>query len=81
MSTTVRVSEETHRALREISSQRGESMTDVLAEAVKRLRQVDLLRRTNEAYAALREDPEAWDELLRERAEWDVTLMDGLEDE
>lgn len=41
----------------------------------------DLLRRGNEAYARLREDPEAWAEVLRERAEWDCTLMDGLEDE
>lgn len=78
---TVRVSEETHRSLREISERRGQSMTELLAELVKKLEREDLLRRTNEAYAALREDPEAWNDLMRERAEWDVTLMDGLEDE
>ncbi|MFW6156268.1 MAG: toxin-antitoxin system protein [Armatimonadota bacterium] len=81
MSSTVRVSDETHSALRELSERRGQSMTQVLAEAVERLRHEDLLRRTNEAYAAIREDPEAWDELLRERAEWDCTLADGLDDE
>mgnify|MGYP001128086474 CR=1 FL=1 len=81
MSATVRVSEETHRALKEISEARQESMTDVLAEAVERLRREELIRRTNEAYAALQKDSKAWEELLSERAEWDLTLMDGLEDE
>jgi hypothetical protein len=56
-------------------------MSEVLAEAVDRLWREDLLRRTNEAYAALREDPEAWEDLMRERAEWDSTLLDGLEDD
>jgi hypothetical protein len=35
----------------------------------------------NAQYAALRADEEAWAEELRERAEWDVTLADGLEEE
>jgi len=81
MATTVRVSEQTHQMLQELSRGRGQSMTEILAEAVERLRDEDLLRRTNAAYAALREDPEAWEELMRERAEWDATLGDGLEDE
>jgi hypothetical protein len=81
MPATVRVSEETHSILREISEQRGQPMTEVLAEAVERLRHEDLLRRTNEAYAAVREDPEAWDEVMRERSEWDATLADGLDAE
>ena len=80
MAATVRVNEQTHRTLQELSRGRGQSMTEVLAEAVQRLRDEDLLRRTNAAYAALREDPEAWAELERERAEWDATLADGLEE-
>jgi hypothetical protein len=81
MPSTVRVSEETHIALRELSERRGQSMTEVVAEAVERLRHEDLLRRTNEAYAAIREDPAAWDEVMRERAEWDCALADGLDDD
>lgn len=80
MSTTVRVSDETHRVLREISRRRGEPMTQVLAEAVGRLRHEDLLQRTNEAYAALRADDEAWNEAMSEREELEGTLADGLED-
>ncbi len=40
----------------------------------------ELLQKTNEAYAALREDEETWKEELRERALWESTLMDGLEE-
>lgn len=32
----------------------------------------------NRAYEALRADPEAWAAELREREEWDCTLLDGL---
>jgi bifunctional DNA-binding transcriptional regulator/antitoxin component of YhaV-PrlF toxin-antitoxin module len=38
-----------------------------------------LLREADEAYAALRADPEAWKEELAERALWERTLMDGLD--
>jgi hypothetical protein len=34
----------------------------------------------NAGYAALRADPEAWQEEVAERAAWDVTLLCGLED-
>lgn len=81
MSVTVRVSEETHRALQELSQRRGEPMTQVLAEAVEHLQHEELLRRSNEAYSSLRGDAEAWEELMRERAQWDATLADGAEDE
>ncbi|MEA3401326.1 MAG: toxin-antitoxin system protein [Armatimonadota bacterium] len=81
MSTTVRVSDETHRTLREISERRGEPMTQVLADAVDRLRDEDLLQRTNEAYARLRADSHTWKEVMRERAEIEGTLADGLENE
>ncbi len=32
----------------------------------------------NADFAALRDDPDAWAENLRERALWDATLLDGL---
>ncbi|MCD6359992.1 MAG: ribbon-helix-helix domain-containing protein [Armatimonadetes bacterium] len=81
MATTVRVSNEAHEALKEMSRQRGVSMTQLVDEAVKRMLREDLLRRGNEAYARLRRDPEAWAEELAERRLWDTALMDGLEDD
>jgi hypothetical protein len=49
--------------------------------ALRELRRKRLLEGANEGYATLRNDPEAWAEELAERAAWDSTLSDDLEDE
>ena len=79
-STTIRVSEPTRDILRELSRQSGESISDLVARAVERLRRDYFLHATNEAFARLREDPDAWQEELVERAEWDNSLQDGQDD-
>lgn len=38
-------------------------------------------RKVNTAFARLRKDPKAWAEELAERALWDATQSDGLENE
>lgn len=81
MATTVRVRAAAHKALKEMSKSRGVPIAQLVEEAVERLQREEFFRQGNEAYARLREDPKAWAELLAERAEWDCTLMDGLEDE
>jgi succinate dehydrogenase/fumarate reductase flavoprotein subunit len=78
---TVRVKPETHLALRELAEQGHESMQDVLARAVEMYRRHRILEETNAAYAALRADPEQWQEVLDERAEWESTLLDDLEND
>ena len=80
-STTVRVSELTHRTFRELSEELGESMQRILDQAVEDYRRKRLLERANADYAALRGNPEAWKEELTERAEWEATVSDGLDDE
>ena len=52
-STTVRVSEPTHRTLRELSEQLGESMQRILDQAIEDYRRKRVLERTNAGYAAL----------------------------
>jgi hypothetical protein len=47
-------------------------------EAVETLRRQRFLQQVNAAYAALRDDPRAWDEVEAERREWDLTVADGL---
>ena len=49
--------------------------------AVETLRRQTLLEETNRAYATLRGDPEQWKEEKAERAAWDATLSDGLEED
>ncbi|MGM0486830.1 MAG: toxin-antitoxin system protein [Planctomycetota bacterium] len=80
-STTVRVSEPTHRTLRELSEQLGESMQGILNQAIEDYRRKRLLEQANAGYAALRGNPDAWEEELTERADWEVTLSDGLDNE
>lgn len=77
--TTIRVSRRTRDLLQSLAEQDGSSMQAVLEEAVQLLQGQRLLEATNAAYAALRANPEAWQTLQEERAEWDVTLNDGLE--
>lgn len=78
---TVRVRPATHAKLQKLAEQSGRTMPDVLDEAVEALRRQQLLDATNAAYAAIREDPVAWQEEIAERALWDNTLLDGLEDD
>jgi len=58
----------------------GRSMQDIMEEAVAAYQGRQLLEATNAAYAALKDNPEAWLELQEERADWDITLDDGLEE-
>ena len=56
-------------------------MSRTLEMAVETLRRQTLLEETNRAYAALRGDPKRWEEEQAERAAWDATLSDGLEND
>ena len=79
--TTVRVKRETHAALVELSHRARQPMQEVLAEAVEAYRRERFLMELNASFAALRENPEAYEEELEERRAWDATLSDGLEDD
>lgn len=69
---TVRVPAETHQKARELARKRGEAIGDVVGAAVDRLWRDDLLDQTNAAFAALRSDPELWQQELEERAAWEA---------
>ena len=77
-SVTIRISEESHQVLRELSEQEGASMQRLLDEAVEQLRRLKFLYRANAAFAALKSDPKAWKEELEERKLWEQTLSDGV---
>ncbi len=79
-STTVRVTEHTHTLLRELAAATGEPLKTVLEQAVEAYRRELFDAELNAAYERLRADPVAWEEELAERAEWDATLADGLDD-
>ena len=52
----------------------------VLARSVEALRRQHILEETNAAFAALRSDPQAWEEEQEERRAWDTTFADNLDE-
>ena len=78
---TVRVSEATHITLRELASQTGMSMQEILDRAVDDYRRRRFFEDLNRAFITLRNDPQAWTEELAERSAWEGTLADGLDKE
>jgi hypothetical protein len=78
--TTVRIKQETREALRELERQTGERTPELLARAVDQFRRSLILAETNVAYGALRASGADRADLEEERAEWDETLVDGLDD-
>jgi predicted transcriptional regulator len=79
-STTVRVSAETHDVLRKLAAATGEPLERILERAVESYRREQFDAEFDAAYARLQADPVAWEEELAERALWEVTLADGLDD-
>src|SRR5579864_7655038 len=76
---TVRISETSHRVLKNLADQTGETMMEVLDKALDAYRRKLFFEQLNAGYAELRADPAAWAEHLAERQQWDATLMDGLD--
>lgn len=81
MSATVRISKSAHQALRELSETERVPMLTLLDRAIESYKRQRILEATNRAYAALRVNPDAWKQELKERNLWDATLADGLDDE
>jgi predicted transcriptional regulator len=67
MSTTIRVSEKTRDRLASLASATGRPMTRVLDDAVEALERKVFFDTFNQRYQQLRDDPEAWAEIERER--------------
>jgi predicted transcriptional regulator len=78
---SVRVPIETRRTLQQLAIESQQSMQSVLARAVREYKRQWILERTNEAYAALRGQPDLWKEEQEERRVWEPTLEDDLEDD
>lgn len=78
--TTVRISSQSSKILKEIAREKGVSLQNVLDEAIEEHRRTIILREANEAYAALKNDPSLWKDEKDERDLWELTLTDGQEE-
>ena len=77
----VRVSETTHRTLRELADDSGEPIAALLDRAVEDYRRKLFFEQAARDWEALERDPEAVAEFEAELALWDQTVGDGLEPE
>ena len=76
---TVTIANTFYKILAELSASSGKSIQAVLEQAIEQYRRQQFLAAANQAYLALRDRPEAWQEELEEREAWDIILEDGLE--
>jgi len=79
MSATIRISQTSWKSLKEVADSASESMQAILDKAIETYRRQWFLEQANKAFAALKAKPDAWREEIEERAQWDITLQDGLE--
>ena len=77
--TTVRISEAARDTLRQMAQASGKPMQALLDEAIEALRRERFFAGVDAAYASLRGDAKAWQAVLKERREWEGTLLDGIE--
>jgi hypothetical protein len=79
--TSVQISEKSLEVVRNISERNGLEISDVLDKAVEAYRREVFLDDTNRAFETMRDDSGSWQEELEERALWEDTLSDGVNDE
>lgn len=79
-SSTVRVRARDKKTLKQLSTETGKKMQDLVGEALELYRRKLFLKKANEAYAALRSDQGAWRQEEEERVAWENTLLDDVGD-
>lgn len=80
MSTTVRVSRETHERLAHLSDATGMQIQRVVEAAVAAYEAEIFWSEFDRGYEALADDPDAWAEVQAERAGQSPALADGLDE-
>jgi len=81
MSLTVRISADTHHALKGLSRATGKSMQDLLSLAIDEFRRKWILAASDQAFRGLKKDRKAWKEYKAEQKLWECTLADGIDRE
>lgn len=76
MATQARISPETHTKLVRLAAETGRTQQEVIEAAVGCYERQLFLQQTNEGFARLRANEEAWKEEQNEREAWDGTLGD-----
>jgi hypothetical protein len=81
MPETVRIEPAAHEALAEIAKAKRIPLTEALSRAIEAYRRALFLEAIASGYAELRADAKAWEQEEAERAAWETTSADGLEEQ
>ncbi len=81
MAQTARISQKSDEIADELQAITGKSKVAIIEIALEEYRYREKMRLYNEAYAKMRSDTTAWKDEMKERAELEGTVADGLEDE
>ena len=81
MAETVRIDPISHASLAEIARAKRIPLSEALARAVETYRRQVFFEAMSAGYASLRAAPKAWAEEEADRAAWETTNADGLENE
>lgn len=76
---TIRLSEPSHKVLRELAKRDKKPMQAVIEQAIESYRRQRFLEALNDDFMVLRENEPEWTAELAERREWDATAADGSE--
>lgn len=79
MATNTRITAKSHEKLRKLAKESGQSMLEILDNALEEYRRRHLLLESNKAYSLLRSDSEAWADEMQERSDWNQTIDDGID--
>lgn len=74
---TTRISEESHRILKELSAREGKTQQEIIEKALEAYRRRLFLESANAAYERLRNDDGTWQEEIAERRLWDTAGKTG----
>jgi hypothetical protein len=77
--TMIRIRPASRQALKEMAALTGQSMQDVLDQAIEERRRKLYLDGLNADYAALKRNPKAWADFNKEMAAWDAANHDGMD--
>jgi predicted transcriptional regulator len=81
MATTVRVDTTLHETLKRIADTEHRSIGSVIEDAIERYQVEKFWLQMEADYARIQEDPDAWNDYLKEADEWQALSGDTLADE
>lgn len=75
---TIPISFASHKTLLTLVESSGHTPQAVLDRAIENYRRQVFLEQANEAFVRLRQNQELWEDERAERADWEVTIADGV---